>query len=106
MIVMDYSSQRVVEAGNSLRCHVFKELIKPGITQKDILKVLDQYGPYDIIRSDFGEGTYQLYISFTDVKTREMFGGRYIILYFSDNLYTGAGLPDGIGDFLPVCKPE
>lgn len=105
MEVVDYSHRREVDSGNSLRCHVFKELIKPGMTQEEVLEVLGQYGPYNMNRSDFSSGVFRLIITYSDSKTWQMFGSSDIILEFSNDLYTGAWLPYGIGDSLPVCKP-
>jgi hypothetical protein len=104
MKLADYSRLREVDEGNTLRCHVFQEVIIPGMTQEDVLKVLDQYGPYDMNRSDFSPGVFRLRITYSDPQTWQMFGSSDIILEFSDNLYSGAWLPYGIGDSLPVCK--
>lgn len=103
--VADYLRQREIGEGNSLRCHVFKELINPGMTQEEVENVLDQYGLYNMNISDFSSGKYRIYITYLNDETRRMFGGD-IVLEFSNDLYASAWLPYGIGDSLPVCKPN
>lgn len=100
----DFHHQQEIDAGNSLRCHVFTEQIKEGMTLEEVENILGQYGKYWENRSDFSPGVFQVKITYSDKEIWHRFGSD-IYIEFVNSQYHGAWLPRGLGEEGPVCKP-
>jgi hypothetical protein len=88
-------------AKNACRCHVFEELLKPGMTRAEAERILNQYGEYRENLSSF-TNRYRLYISYKDYQAYKCFGSDFV-MEFSNDRYESAWLPYGVGDSKPVC---
>jgi hypothetical protein len=88
-------------AKNACRCHVFEELLKPGLTRSEVEIILDQYGEYRENLSSF-TNHYRLYISYKDYQAYKCFGTNFVLEFHNDR-YVSAWIPYGVGDANPVC---
>jgi len=91
------------EANNLFRCHVFEELLQPGMTRAEVENILGEFGQFDLGESWFSESNFRLDIVYKDPEINKRFGG-YIVLQFSDGGYMGAYYPYGVGDAKDVCE--
>jgi len=93
------------EAVNELRCYVFRDLLKPGMSRSEVREILSQFGDFRENESSFGEGHTEILIIFTDPGTSRRFGGN-IILSFYDGKYARASIPMGSEAFPPACRED
>ena len=93
------------EAINELRCYVFRDLLKPGMSRSEVRESLAQFGDFRESESSFLGGLTRVYIYFADPETSRRFGG-YVILSFYDGKYARASVPSGSDVFAPACRED
>jgi hypothetical protein len=58
------------------RHHLLCEVLKPGMSEDEVLGILNQYGEFTMSRADWvGGATIELGINFTDPKGKDLYGG-------------------------------
>ena len=70
------------------RHHLLCEVMQPGMSESEVLAVLEQSGKFRMNRGEWGGGHIQLGITFTDIKGRILYGSFEV--YFYDYEYRGA----------------
>ena len=91
------------------RYHLLCEVLKPGMTEREVLGILYQAGKFTLRRSDWMGGDVELGISFIDPKGKELygifdlrfFGGQYAQAYIESFEQENTNI---ICDFAQVIK--
>lgn len=72
------------------RHHLLCEVLKPGMSEGEVLEELKQAGTFTKSRAEWSGGLVELGINYTDFKGRELYGG--FDLFFIDYKYMRAYL--------------
>jgi len=70
------------------RHHLLCEVLQPGISESEVLAILEQFGKFRMNRGEWGGGYIDLGITFTDIKGRILYGSFNV--HFHDYEYRGA----------------
>jgi len=91
------------------RHHLLCEVLKPGMSEDEVIRVLNQVGEFTMNRGEWNGGSIDLGISFTNANVRNKYG-RFSIVFF-DYKYAravvshGSDNPEYICDFYKPSKP-
>jgi hypothetical protein len=90
------------------RHHLLCEVLKPGMSEDEVLGILHQAGKFTMNKGEWAGGMVELGINFIDPKGSDLYDG--FELRFSYNKYVQAYIRDfdyfeDICNFYPVIKP-
>lgn len=71
-----------------VRHHLLCEVLKPGMSESEVLIILKQTGEFTMSRGEWSNGDVVLRISFTDAKVRDRYG--FFSVVFFDYKYARA----------------
>jgi hypothetical protein len=57
------------------------EMLKPGISESQVLNILEQNGDFTMSRGEWGGGIIDLQINFTDAGVKDRYG-RFSVVFF------------------------
>jgi hypothetical protein len=77
------------------------EVLKPGMSESEVLIVLKQTGDFTMSRGEWGNGDIVLSISFTDAKVRDRYG--FFSVVFFDYKYARAVVSHGSDNPEIIC---
>ena len=83
------------------RHHLLCEVLRPGMSEDEVLAVLKEMGDFTIRKSEWLGGSIELGINFTDLRSKELYGG--FDLSFTDYKYLGAYVRKGSDNVEIIC---
>lgn len=83
------------------RHHLLCEVLKPGMSESEVLIMLNQTGDFTMSRGEWGGGYIALDINFTDAKIRSRYG--YFSVVFFDYKFVRAVVPHASDNPENIC---
>ena len=83
------------------RHHLLCEVLKPGMSESEVVIVLKQIGDFTVSRGEWSNGDVVLSINFTDAKVRNRYG-LFSVVFF-DNKYARAVVSHGSDNPEIIC---
>lgn len=83
------------------RHHLLCEVLKPGMSESEVLVILKQTGDFTMSRGEWDNGDIVLSINFTDAKVRDRYG--FFSAVFFDYKYARAVVSHGSNNPEIIC---
>jgi hypothetical protein len=83
------------------RHHLLCDVLRPGMSEEEVINILDQTGEFTLRRSDWPWGDVELGIKFTSPDDIKSIGG--FNLGFVNNKYNGAYRRIGSDNIIGIC---
>jgi hypothetical protein len=83
------------------RHHLLCEVLKPGMSENEVLVILKQTGDFAMNREEWGNGGIVLRINFTDARIRNLYGSFSVV--FFDSKYGRAVVSHGSNNPEIIC---
>jgi hypothetical protein len=64
------------------RHHLVCEVLKPGMSKEEVINTLKQVGDFEINKSNDGNGTFALYVNFSNHRIRDQYGAFTLVFLY------------------------